>query len=632
MFLILFFLVLTIPLIQASPIKNFFYKTAVFFGIIKITDANHLNSDRVIISDIYEEVKELDGVWSEEIPDGDYIRVTFEKKLTSKNDITIYPRVVNGNPKIEVYEKGKDKIIAEFTNIKNNEYNKVFLTNLVGEQDTFDLRIIDGSVQFDYIVDPAPLIINSAVTLCGEVTAYTDILVNTSGILRICSKTATPGTGYVNITLGPNGNFTVYPNGTIDGIGNGSTGGVGASGTSATGKANQGMNGNNFTAGIQSAYNNTGGGGGGNRTNAGVAASGGGGAFGGNGGYGGQSATLATKGAGGASYGSIANTSLVAGSGGGGGTGDTAGRNGSAGGAGFKVNAGSNGYIRIAGLVNLTGNIGLGLNAQDSGSGGGGSGGHLILIGKRIDIDGANLSVSGGDGASPGTGTAGDDTGGGGGGGGRIVIVAQNFTNTTSGAYALGGLEGDGGSIGTAGNAGTIFYNITNYGFDNSIPIFSNFWDDNGTLLDSGFAKFNVTINSTNGTVFIQIDSTNYTVTNLTSNLFNTSVNIATGGVHNYSWVAWGNGTANLLNASSIRYYLVNSSSSCTCPSINTNWEINMADGCVISTTCNLGTGNITFTGTGTTVFSASISSRNMANPAASQTLNITSSAIVTIG
>ena len=57
-----------------------------------------------------------------------------------------------------------------------------------------------------------------------------------------------------------------------------------------------------------------------------------------------------------------------------------------------------------------------------------------------------------------------------------------------------------------------------------------------------------------------------------------------------------------------------------------------MADGCVISTTCNLGTGNITFTGTGTTVFSASISSRNMANPAASQTLNITSSAIVTIG
>ena len=93
MFLILFFLVLTIPLIQASPIKNFFYKTAVFFGIIKITDANHLNSDRVIISDIYEEVKELDGVWSEEIPDGDYIRVTFEKKLTSKNDITIYPRV-----------------------------------------------------------------------------------------------------------------------------------------------------------------------------------------------------------------------------------------------------------------------------------------------------------------------------------------------------------------------------------------------------------------------------------------------------------------------------------------------------------------------------------------------------------
>ena len=94
-------LVITAPLIQASSVKNLWYNTLSFLGIIEITNANHLNSDRVIISDVYNEVKELDGVWSEEIYDGDYVRVKFEKMLASGNDITIYPRVIEGNPIIK---------------------------------------------------------------------------------------------------------------------------------------------------------------------------------------------------------------------------------------------------------------------------------------------------------------------------------------------------------------------------------------------------------------------------------------------------------------------------------------------------------------------------------------------------
>ena len=42
-----------------------------------------------------------------------------------------------------------------------NEYNKVFLTGLNGSQDVFDLKILDGSVEFDYIIDPSNTNFNS---------------------------------------------------------------------------------------------------------------------------------------------------------------------------------------------------------------------------------------------------------------------------------------------------------------------------------------------------------------------------------------------------------------------------------------------------------------------------------------
>src|SRR3990167_9403837 len=100
------------------------------FNIIVITKAEHLDGNRNFISDIYDEVKELDGIWSETISDGDYVRVTFEKNLTNENDITIWPRIVSGTPRIEVYEVDGNEIIAEFTLLNDDEYNKVFLTNL----------------------------------------------------------------------------------------------------------------------------------------------------------------------------------------------------------------------------------------------------------------------------------------------------------------------------------------------------------------------------------------------------------------------------------------------------------------------------------------------------------------------
>ncbi|HUW43980.1 MAG TPA: LamG-like jellyroll fold domain-containing protein, partial [Bacillota bacterium] len=129
-------------------------KTATIRAVIEVDNAEHLDSDRNFISDITDEIKELDGMWSEEIPDGHYVKVIFEQLLNSKSDITIYLRVVSGEPRIEVYEKDSNGLIAEFTNIISNEYNKVFLTNLEGSQDTFDLKIIGGSIEIEHIIDP----------------------------------------------------------------------------------------------------------------------------------------------------------------------------------------------------------------------------------------------------------------------------------------------------------------------------------------------------------------------------------------------------------------------------------------------------------------------------------------------
>jgi parallel beta-helix repeat protein len=155
------------------------------------------------MSDIYNEVKALDDVWSEEIPDGDYVRVVFEVPLTSDRDITVYPRIVDGTPRIEVYEVDGTDLIAEFDSLTSNQYNKVFLTNLQGTQDTFDLRVVGGSVEFDHIIDPAAYLWVDGFT--GEFIEWTSE-VGDSPYLN-----ATDGTSYIQDNADDThleGNFT----------------------------------------------------------------------------------------------------------------------------------------------------------------------------------------------------------------------------------------------------------------------------------------------------------------------------------------------------------------------------------------------------------------------------------------
>lgn len=85
------------------------------FDIIYITRAEHLDDNRTFIEDVFELVKARDNNWTEPIPSGDYLRVMFERNLTSSNDITIYARagcadnstvLINGiNVPCDIYKK-----------------------------------------------------------------------------------------------------------------------------------------------------------------------------------------------------------------------------------------------------------------------------------------------------------------------------------------------------------------------------------------------------------------------------------------------------------------------------------------------------------------------------------------------
>jgi len=127
------------------------------YEIIIITKAEHLDENRAFISDIYEDVRELDGNWSEPIPPQHYIRVTFERNLTKGRDITLYARTLdNSSAKIEVYSENNDTLLVIFENISLENWYKVYLSNLSENEgyDVFDLRIMNASIEFDYIVDP----------------------------------------------------------------------------------------------------------------------------------------------------------------------------------------------------------------------------------------------------------------------------------------------------------------------------------------------------------------------------------------------------------------------------------------------------------------------------------------------
>ena len=153
--------------------------------VILATSAAHLDSSRNFVSDIFDYIKAQDGNWSEPINNSEYVRVGFERNLTSRNDITLYARA-NEISEIEVYEKDGSEVIARFENVSEEKVYKVYLNDLVGSQDIFDLKVL-GSVEFDWIVDPICVTApdNESYTVC----TYTS------------NGTFTPPTGVTNVSV-----------------------------------------------------------------------------------------------------------------------------------------------------------------------------------------------------------------------------------------------------------------------------------------------------------------------------------------------------------------------------------------------------------------------------------------------
>ena len=146
------------------------------FEIILIIKAEHLDSNRKFLEDIYNGVKAKDNVWVD-IPSNDYVRVKFEKNLTSGKDMTLYAK---GRGDISVYNENADEAIGNFAIDGEKEY-KIYpnYTN----SDVYDL-LFSGSVSVDYIVDPE---------LGESCTQDSDCTTNMCGDLGYCTNM---NTGY----------------------------------------------------------------------------------------------------------------------------------------------------------------------------------------------------------------------------------------------------------------------------------------------------------------------------------------------------------------------------------------------------------------------------------------------------
>jgi len=180
--------------------------------IIEINDADHLDSNRAFIRDIYENVSRLDNITAT-IPQNEYVRIKFEQNLDSEKDITIYAKS-NDNAIVEVYEKDSNSLLATFNEINEIMSNyRQLLTNLNGTQDTFDLKIIGGSVEFDYITDPTYINYTTGQAVYGVFAdGISTNFLNLTCQLRACALSDCSGASWVTYTNNTFSSLSSLPN------------------------------------------------------------------------------------------------------------------------------------------------------------------------------------------------------------------------------------------------------------------------------------------------------------------------------------------------------------------------------------------------------------------------------------
>ena len=136
-----------------------------------------------------------------------------------------------------------------------------------------------------------------------------------------------------------------------------------------------------------------------------------------------------------------------------------------------------------------------------------------------------------------------------------VKYLGVNFTGLSEGSHSFKAYTQD-----LAGNVNSTAVRTITISSDIEYPIFYDYSDDNSTLVSNGIGSINVSVNSTNGTVILNINHTTIQATNLSANLYNVSYNFLSSGVYEYNWTSYGNGTSHLVNTSLSRFYTVNTS------------------------------------------------------------------------
>lgn len=121
------------------------------FAEINVTAAVHLDDAYEFVSNIFDAVMLEDDVWSEAIPEGHYVRATFEQELTNGNVINVRARSAGGY--FVVFEKGTSYEVGRAEPMDGVSRPDIVLTGVTERSDTFDFKVFDAPMEFDYIHD-----------------------------------------------------------------------------------------------------------------------------------------------------------------------------------------------------------------------------------------------------------------------------------------------------------------------------------------------------------------------------------------------------------------------------------------------------------------------------------------------
>lgn len=137
------------------------------------------------------------------------------------------------------------------------------------------------------------------------------------------------------------------------------------------------------------------------------------------------------------------------------------------------------------------------------------------------------------------------------------------------------------------------------------------FFNSIGHMVDDSY-WVNILTNETSNNTYLQIiniDNNNTITKDIFYNIKQTNSQGFLSYINNIGFFPYDSVTDGIL---ALNVFETSTSDTCTCPGLNNNWEIDLSDHCDITTSCNLGTGALTFTGSGYTTINAEVNTTDL--------------------